>query len=138
MSDEQALWHLLSSCVYYRRFYLSRHFLCIETQCSLAELSRRSELLVKYLDRLFFLFALRVPRCPCLDPAAGKASGMAVTPTTGERGTATACRVTLSSPPLSAARRESRTNLVGSLTQICFIHATLTRTDHLKHLLGRE
>lgn len=118
MSDKQVqpLWHLLSSCVYYRRLYLSRHVLCIEMQCSLAECSRRSELIVKYLDCLFFVFALRVPRCPCLDQAAGKASGTAATPTTGERGTATACRVTPSSPPPSAARRESRTNLVGSVT----------------------
>lgn len=122
VSDKQVhpLWHLLSSCVYYRRFYLSSHFLCIEMQCSLAECSRRSEL-VKYLDCLFFVFALRVPHCPCLDPAAGKASGTAVTPTTGARGTATACQVTPSSPPLSAARRESRTNLVGSIIYLFYL-----------------
>lgn len=58
----------------------------------------------------------RVPRCPCLAPAAGRALATAVTRTTGERGTAlaTVCRVTRNSPLLSAAPRGSRTNLVSS------------------------
>lgn len=72
-------------------------------------------------------FCHRVPRCPCPDPAAGKVWGTAVTQTTGERGTAPAmaCRVTPSSPPLSAAPRGSRTNLV-SVASFCSVFATRT------------
>lgn len=74
------------------------------------------------------IFSLRVPRCPCLDPAAGKVWGMAVTPITGERGTAlvTACRAMPSSPPLSAAQRGSRTNQVSSVSML----QGITRNDN--------
>lgn len=71
---------------------------------------------------------LRVPHCPCLGPAAGKAWETAVTLTTGERGTAlvTVCRATPSSPLLSAAQRGSRTNLVSSAY---FYSIYATKTD---------
>lgn len=68
----------------------------------------------KEAHQVYLFGSSRVPRCPCPDPAAGKASAMAATRTTGERGTAvgTGCPATPSSPRLSAAPRGSRTNLV--------------------------
>lgn len=83
---------------------------------------------------LIFFFRLRVPRCPCLDPAAAKASGTAVTLTTGERGTVleTDCRVTPSSPLPSTAQRGSRTNLVSYIYVVATLQGPLC-IDQLKH-----
>lgn len=86
---------------------------------------------------LIFFFRLRAPRCPCLDPAAAKASGTAVTLTTGERGTVleTDCRVTPSSPLLSTAQRGSRTSLVSYVSVVATLQGPWC-IDQLKHWVG--
>lgn len=86
---------------------------CTEMQWGYSE-----HLITLYLDYLP-LCSLRAPRCPCLDPAVGKAWRTAATRITGEKEMAPvmACRTTLSSPPLSAAPRGNRTNLVSLASQ---------------------
>ena len=69
---------------------------------------------------------LRGPRCPCRDPAAGRSWGTAATRRTGETETGTGCRVTQSSPLLSAAPRGSRTSLVSGAN--VFTASFVTRT----------